>query len=86
MIRHTLLEKSELHRLLREKKLTLGGNRTLRIYGRLDCRAGKRMKAENRVFFRDETDALVHGYRPCAVCLPAEYRAWRKVINTTFLR
>ncbi|MFD2574222.1 Ada metal-binding domain-containing protein [Spirosoma soli] len=78
MIRHTALEKTELHRLFRTKQLTLGGNRTLRIYGRLDCRAGKRMKAENRVFFADESEALMNGYRPCAVCLPARYREWRR--------
>ena len=77
MIRHTALEKPQLHRLLREKELTLGGNRTLRIYGRLDCRAGKRMKVENRVFFVDESEALAQGYRPCAVCMPEGYHEWR---------
>lgn len=76
MIRHTALDRSILHRLLRQKKLTLGGNRNLRIYGRLDCRAGKRMKADNRVFFADEAEALANGYRPCAVCMPAAYRHW----------
>lgn len=81
MIRHTALSRSQLHRLLREKKLTWGGNRTLRIYGRLDCRAGKRMKAENRVFFADEAEALAHGFRPCAVCMPDAYRHWQLCLS-----
>ena len=35
----------------------LGGNRRLRIYGRLDCASGQRMQAANRVFFRDVAEA-----------------------------
>ena len=30
-----------------------------------------------RVFFADEATAIAAGYRPCAVCLPDEYRAWK---------
>jgi methylphosphotriester-DNA--protein-cysteine methyltransferase len=29
------------------------------------------------VFFRNAQDARAAGYRPCAVCLPAQYRAWK---------
>jgi methylphosphotriester-DNA--protein-cysteine methyltransferase len=29
------------------------------------------------VFFADEETAIGAGYRPCAVCLPAEYAAWK---------
>ena len=67
-------------RLVRSGQLTLGGHRPGKIYGRLDCRAGKRMKFENRVFFRDEAAAIEQGYRPCAVCLPIDYRAWRDAL------
>jgi methylphosphotriester-DNA--protein-cysteine methyltransferase len=35
------------------------------------------------VFFRDERHALASGYRPCAVCLPEKYRAWRKKRSAT---
>jgi methylphosphotriester-DNA--protein-cysteine methyltransferase len=61
---------------------TLGGNRRLRIYGRLDCpsaaRALSRGYAERRVFFRDEATAAAAGYRPCAKCLPERYREWKR--------
>jgi methylphosphotriester-DNA--protein-cysteine methyltransferase len=61
---------------------TLGGHRRSRIYGKLDCRAASRAIArggyvKDRVFFRDEASAIAAGYRPCAVCLPAEYAAWK---------
>jgi hypothetical protein len=59
----------------------LGGNRRLKIYGRLDCpsarRALPRGYARHRVFFADEATAVAAGYRPCAVCMRAEYREWK---------
>jgi len=59
----------------------LGGNRRLKIYGRLDCpsarRALARGYARRRVFFADEATAIAAGYRPCARCMPAEYRRWK---------
>jgi methylphosphotriester-DNA--protein-cysteine methyltransferase len=58
-----------------------GGNRRLQIYGRLDCpsarRALPRGYATRRVFFADEATAIAAGYRPCAVCMPVEYRRWK---------
>ena len=60
----------------------LGGNRRLRIYGRLECpsarRALPRGYARHRVFFADEAAAIAAGYRPCAVCMRDEYRRWRE--------
>ena len=61
---------------------TLGGNRRLRLYGRLDCPSALRAIARGgyvrrRVFFADEATAVAAGYRPCAMCLPAAYAAWR---------
>ncbi len=61
---------------------TLGGHRRTRVYGRLDCRTALAAIARggyvaHRVFFADEADAIAAGYRPCAVCLPARYEAWR---------
>ena len=64
--------------LVRSGAVNFGGNGPGRIYGRLDCRAGKRMNPRNRVFFRDETEALAQGFRPCAVCLPEKYKAWKQ--------
>ena len=62
---------------------TLGGHRKARIYGRLDCPTALRAIAKGgyvtqRVFFADEATAIAAGFRPCAVCLPQEYAAWRR--------
>ena len=64
--------------LVESGQITLGGNGPGRIYGRLNCRVGKRMKPANRVFFRDEEEAVAEGLRPCALCLPTEYGSWRE--------
>jgi hypothetical protein len=61
---------------------TLGGHRRNNLYGRLDCPSALRWLAKGhivryRVFFADEATAIAAGYRPCAVCMPAEYRAWK---------
>ena len=62
---------------------TLGGYKPRKIYGRLDCPSALRHIAKghyvrHRVFFADEATAIAAGYRPCAVCLPAQYRAWKR--------
>jgi methylphosphotriester-DNA--protein-cysteine methyltransferase len=62
---------------------TLGGHRGSRIYGRLDCPSALRAIARGgyvsrRVFFADEATAVAAGYRPCAVCMPAEYARWKR--------
>jgi methylphosphotriester-DNA--protein-cysteine methyltransferase len=31
----------------------------------------------DRVFFADAATAVTAGYRPCAVCLPEPYAAWK---------
>ncbi|MEK7066546.1 MAG: Ada metal-binding domain-containing protein [Patescibacteria group bacterium] len=41
-----------------------------KIFGRLDCKSGMRMKKENRVFFLTWADAISAGYRPCKNCKP----------------
>jgi methylphosphotriester-DNA--protein-cysteine methyltransferase len=61
---------------------TLGGHRGTRIFGRLDCRAalqaiGRGGYVRQRVFFLNSTHARAAGYRPCAICLPKEYAAWK---------
>ncbi|MEQ9374913.1 MAG: Ada metal-binding domain-containing protein [Imperialibacter sp.] len=92
MIRHTDLGSTRFARsrrlniLIREGNLTLGGNARLKIYGRLNCSSGKRMKPENRVFFADETEAILHGFRPCGHCMWEEYRNWKRQRIATHLR
>ena len=61
---------------------TLGGHRRNRVYGRLDCPSALRWIAKghyvrHRVFFADEESAIAAGYRPCARCLPGQYRRWK---------
>ena len=83
MIQHKDLGETDFGRLknlaikIREQEISLGGNRNLRIYGTLDCKAGKRMKVKNRVFFKDKAEAIALGYRPCFVCRREEYKEWR---------
>jgi hypothetical protein len=67
---------------LSEKPGSLGGHRRNKLYGRLDCPSALRWLAKGhivryRVFFADEATAIAAGYRPCAVCMRAEYRAWK---------
>lgn len=61
----------------------LGGHRGGKLYGRLYCRAALEAIArggyvKHRVFFLNEATAIAAGYRPCAVCMPEEYAAWKK--------
>jgi methylphosphotriester-DNA--protein-cysteine methyltransferase len=59
-----------------------GGHRKTKIYGRLDCRSALRAidrggYVTHRVFFATAADAVAAGFRPCAVCLPEAYQAWK---------
>ena len=66
----------------------LGGNKRLKIYGKLDCSsANKWIKkgyyVKDRVFFIDEATAIKAGYRPCGVCMAKEYEKWKKQQENT---
>jgi hypothetical protein len=63
--------------LLGNGDIRLAGNSKLRIYGTLDCSSGKRMKMNNRVFFKSEQEARDMGYRPCGHCMKQEYLQWK---------
>jgi methylphosphotriester-DNA--protein-cysteine methyltransferase len=61
-----------------------GGHKPTKIYGRLDCPSALRAitrggYARHRVFFADEAAAIAAGYRPCAVCCPDRYSAWKEL-------
>ena len=67
----------KLYKILRKGKIILSpdsglyaGNKPRKIFGRLDCKSGMRMKKENRVFFHSWEDAIEMGYRPCKNCKP----------------
>lgn len=60
-----------------------GGNRSAKLYGRLDCPSALRALTQGgyvacRVFFADEATAVAAGYRPCASCLRDRYELWRR--------
>lgn len=62
---------------------TLGGNKKLKIYGRLDCPSAlnwisKGKYVNNRVFFENEEKAKEAGYRPCGICMKKEYKIWKE--------
>ena len=63
--------------LIRRGAISLGGYSKGKIYGLLRCKPGKRMRIENRVFFKDEKEPIQYGYRPCAHCLPEKYKLWK---------
>jgi methylphosphotriester-DNA--protein-cysteine methyltransferase len=69
-------------------KGTIGGHRSDKIFGRLDCPAALRAIARGgyvsqRVFFVDAETAVRAGYRPCAACLPDAYREWKASTETS---
>ena len=74
MLAHDQLSKVQLRQLIKVGFVQLGGNSKLKIYGTLSCKSGKRMKKENRVFFKDEDEAIQAGYRPCGHCLREKYK------------
>jgi methylphosphotriester-DNA--protein-cysteine methyltransferase len=78
MISHSTISANFLRGQIKIGKIRLAGNKKLKIYGTLHCKSGKRMKKENRVFFKDEKEAIDYGYRPCARCLNKKYRLSKK--------
>jgi methylphosphotriester-DNA--protein-cysteine methyltransferase len=55
------------------------GHSRYKIFGRLDCKSGMRMKKENRVFFHELEDAVLHGYRPCRLCRPISETDFQRI-------
>ncbi len=77
MIKHIDIDAAELHQKIKRKEIVYGGNLNLKIYGTLQCKSGKRMKAKNRVFFNTVEQAKELGFRPCGHCLRADYKIWK---------
>ena len=77
MIKHSQISDVLLKSKIRQKEITLAGNSSLKIYGVLYCKSGKRLKKENRVFFQTEKTAIENGYRPCAHCMKYKYKIWK---------
>lgn len=83
MIKHLMLSNTKfgrlriLKQLINAKEISIGGNPKLKIYGTLNCSSGKRMKVENRVFFKGESEAILAGFRPCGHCMREKYLIWK---------
>lgn len=77
MIHHHEISDIDLRAKIKSREITFGGNKKLRIYGTLQCKSGKRMKRENRVFFKSEEEAIGNGFRPCGHCMKNEYKNWK---------
>ncbi len=69
---HITIASGDLLRKIRLREICFGGNARDKIYGRLSCSSGKRLKKANKVFFATETEARLNGFRPCANCLRKE--------------
>ena len=78
MISHTEISRERLQTLIQRGEITFAGNQNLKIYGLLACASGKRMKKENRVFFKDAWEARGFGYRPCGRCMKEAFERWRQ--------
>ncbi len=73
---HSKLTSIDRKKFIAQGKIQFGGNVWLKIYGTLSCASGKRMKKQNRVFFKNEMEATRHGFRPCGHCLREKYLQW----------
>jgi methylphosphotriester-DNA--protein-cysteine methyltransferase len=80
MIRHIDLTPEETRKQIKNKLICFAGNSRLRIYGKLHCASGKRLKKENRVFFVSQAEASAAGYRPCAHCMSESYKNWKHAV------
>lgn len=81
MIKHAELSKCQIFQKIKSKQIMFAGNVKLKIYGILNCKSGKRIKVENRVFFINKHEAHNEGFRPCGHCLRNEYLIWKNNNN-----
>ena len=77
MILHNEISDSDLRKKIRRHLISFAGNFNLKIYGKLNCRSGKRMKKGNRLFFHSANEAEQNGFRPCGHCMINEYKKWK---------
>lgn len=77
MIMHADYSETDVRILIRLGRIRWAGSLRDKIYGRLSCRSGKRIKRENRIFFESEEEAIGAGFRPCGHCMRLHYLRWR---------
>jgi len=78
MINHTDISNRVVFVKIKNREFVFAGNKNLKIYGFLNCRSGKRMKRENRIFIESEQQALESDYRPCGHCMKRKYEEWKQ--------
>ena len=89
MILHTALgnnifeRKRKIKSLIMSGTVVLAGNMKLKIYGRMSCSSGKKIKIGNRTFFSSEKEAIASGFRPCGQCMKQGYKIWKQNKNAT---
>lgn len=76
MVLHRDISDNYLRSSIKTFSIQFAGHTKLKIYGTLDCKSGKRMKRENRMFFKTEDEAIKAGYRPCGHCMKDKYQQW----------
>lgn len=69
--------RKELAKRIKTGQIKFGGYIKGKIYGKLNCNSGKLMKTENRIFFVNEEEAILAGYRPCGHCMREKYQYWK---------
>jgi methylphosphotriester-DNA--protein-cysteine methyltransferase len=77
LIRHSDVSAGLLRAQIKKGIICFGGHAKLKIFGKLSCSSGKRMKKNNRVFFKSAREALQLGFRPCGHCMKTEYKKWK---------
>jgi len=77
MVHHTASTDAQIRKKIRKSSFEFAGNATLKIFGKLNCASGKRVKRTNRVFFNSREEAIKNSFRPCGHCLKAEYKNWK---------
>ena len=77
MVQHKDISDVQLRTKIKEGLILFGGNKNLKIYGKLDCKSGHRMKRGNRVFFISKNEALKNNFRPCGHCMKSDYKKWK---------
>jgi AraC family transcriptional regulator of adaptative response/methylated-DNA-[protein]-cysteine methyltransferase len=70
---HETLYTALLHRDSTFEGIFVVGVKTTGVFCRPTCRA-RMPKRENVEFFHSAQEALSHGYRPCKICTPLEYK------------
>jgi methylphosphotriester-DNA--protein-cysteine methyltransferase len=77
MTTHLQISSLELKKKIHSNQIKLAANAKLKIYGTLHCASGKRMRKENRLFFKNEQEAKAAGFRPCGHCMKEAYLLWK---------